>query len=77
MAHEPAHPGPRDGSGPLVWILGGVIVALIVLILKISTAPSWNDQAFIYVVVGGLAGLLLRLVFRRFKRRDKGRPFRS
>lgn len=65
MAQGPAHPGPNDRSGPLVWILGGVIVALVVLVLKTGSAPGPNDQAFIYVVGGGVAGLLLRLLFRR------------
>lgn len=70
MSGNTAHPGPRDGSGPLVWILGGVCVGVLVLIIKLSLAPGDHDQAFIYVIVGGLAGLLLRTVMRR----RRGRP---
>ena len=65
MARGPAHPGPHDGSGPLVWILAGVIVATVVLIVKAGSAPGPSDQAFIYVVVGGVAGFLLHRVYRR------------
>jgi hypothetical protein len=48
-----------------VWILAGVIVATVVLIVKAGSAPGPSDQAFIYVVVGGVAGFLLHRVYRR------------
>lgn len=65
MAHRPAHPGPRDGSGPLVWIIGGICVALIVLVLKLSFVPGAHDQAIAYVAIGGVMGFLLHLLRRR------------
>jgi hypothetical protein len=52
-----------------VWIVAGVCVALIVLVVKVGTAPGEHDQAFVYVVVGGVLGLLLHLL-RRLRRKD-------
>lgn len=71
MARKPAHPGPRDGSSPLVWIIGGVCAALIGLVIRMSFAPGDHGQAFLYVVVGGAAGFLLHLVYRRRNRGDQ------
>lgn len=65
MARDSAKPGPRDGSGPLVWIVGGVCAALILLVLKLSLAPGEHDQAVIYVIVGGVAGFLIHFLRRR------------
>ena len=71
MAREPAHPGPRDGSRPLAWALGGACVALIILVIKLSVAPAVSDNAFVYVLCGALDGYLLHLLRRR--RQDRRR----
>lgn len=71
MARKPAHPGPHDGSGPLVWIIGGVCVALLGLVIRMSFAPGDHGQAALYVVVGGVAGFLLRLVYRRRRKEPR------
>lgn len=69
VARDPAHPGPRDGSRPLVWALGGAVLALIVLVLKLSIAPATYDNAFVYVIVGAVAGYALHLFRRRRQER--------
>ncbi len=71
MAGGPARPGPHDGSGPLVWIIAGVCVALIGLIIRMSLASWDHGEAFLYVVVGGGAGFLLYLLRRRRRRKDQ------
>jgi hypothetical protein len=68
MAQGPARPGPRDGSGPLVWAIGGACAALIVLVVRLSLASETRDQAFVYVLVGVLGGFLLHLMLRRRRR---------
>lgn len=61
MARDPARPGHRDGSGPLVAVLAGMCIALIALALKLSIAPGERDYALVYVAAGGLAGYLLNM----------------
>jgi D-alanyl-lipoteichoic acid acyltransferase DltB (MBOAT superfamily) len=68
MAGGSARPGPHDGSGPLVWIIGGVCVALIGLIIRMSFASWDHGQAFTYVLVGGVVGFLLHLLRRRSRK---------
>ncbi|OWK32441.1 hypothetical protein SPMU_07710 [Sphingomonas mucosissima] len=70
MARKPAHPGSRDGSGPLVWIIGGVCVALLGLVIRMSFAPGDHGQAVLYVLAGGAAGFLLHLIYRRRSRKE-------
>lgn len=70
MAERRAHPGQHDGSGPLVWIVGGVCVALIGLIIRMSFATWDHGEAILYVLIGGAAGFLLHL-YRRRRRKNR------
>lgn len=65
MVEGPAHPGPNDGSGPLVWIVGGACIALVGLIIRMGFATWDHGQAFLYVMVGAGLGFLVYLFRRR------------
>lgn len=66
MAAEPARPGPHDGSRTLFTILGSVVIALILYIIKLWIAPAAApDNVLVFVIGGAIVGAALALLRRR------------
>jgi len=70
MSEPSAKPGPRDGSGPLVWPVLGVCGGLIVYLLGLLFPGVHNGENVItYVIGGAIVGGLVWLLRRRARRR--------
>lgn len=66
MAGKPARPGPNDGSRTLFTILGGVVIALVLYIIKLWIAPAAApDNVLVFVVGGAVVGAGVALLRRR------------
>ncbi len=63
MTDQPARPGPRDGSAPLIWVCAGVIVGLLLFLLLGARGP----YGVIPFLVGGalIGGAIASIRARR------------
>lgn len=69
MERPTSHPGPRDGSSPMVWPVAGVIVSIVIYLIALALPGVHNGDNILYFIVpGALAGFAVYLFRRRVRR---------